>query len=227
MTVLGLSEALRLGSLTVDPAAGDIGRCAIAMVLAANGSGDFYLDDIGEEPDPDEELMELDENDPPLRQNEESSFLSLNVALVSHRALLTYYPWLENTSSDCPWCGKILRSTEMLHHPFDQHVIAGGVPMEALWSWIGGFEPQTPVPPPTRDIGLGVWFDNEEEKRAVIEAAAKAGMRPGSYVVAAVRLVLEQNISLDGYERSRPEILQTQDVSYAPYIGKQSDQVLV
>lgn len=52
-------------------------------------------------------------------------------------------------------------------------------------------------------------------------------MRPEDYVVAATRLVVEHGISLDGYERPRPKILAGQDVCYAPYLGKQRDELLV
>jgi hypothetical protein len=123
-----LSEAIRLGSLLVDdPVAGDIERCAIGMALKANGSDDLETGDIPLAPQPEEELRELDEGDPPVRDGECLTFHGLNVALCSHRALLSEYPWLGFAHGDCPWCGEFLRSTELLHHGFDEHVMAVGL----------------------------------------------------------------------------------------------------
>lgn len=194
-----LSEAIRLGSLLVDdPVAGDIECCAIGMALKANGSDDLETGDIPLAPQPDEELRELDEGDPPVRDGECLTFHGLNVDLCSHRALLSEYPWLGSAHGDCPWCGKFLRSTELLHHGFDEHVMAEGVALEALCSWISQLEPPPEVPPEPRNIGLGVWFADEEEKRALLRTAAAAGPTPESYVAAVARLVMALGLSLQG-----------------------------
>jgi hypothetical protein len=222
-----LSEAIRLGSLLVDhPQAADIERCAIGMALRANGAVP-ETSDISLAPPKDEELRELDEGDPPVRDSECLTFHSLNVALCSHRALLSAYPWLESARSDCPWCGRVLRSTELLHHGFDEHVIGQKVPLEALCSWIASLEPPPLVPPQPRDIGLGVWFEDEGEKRALLRAAAATGLTPEAYVAAAARLVMAHSLPLQGFERPRPAVLPGQGVKYRySELGGTTDLVL-
>lgn len=228
MQELSLSDAIRLGSLAInDPAAGDIDRCAIAMALAANGGVDAHVQPIhctnGE--DDDEDYDEAGHDDLPdgpviLRSAEKKSWRDNN-AYDSHLALIFAYPWLEKAVSDCPWCGVHLRSTELLHHPFDEHVMTGTATIDALASWIAQLEPDPyaiVLRPPSLDLGLGIRFSDEKEKKTIIEAAAAVHMKPDEYIAAAVRLVVERGLVIEQFRKAPPQVGPDTDVSYAPFM---------
>ncbi|HEX4424721.1 MAG TPA: hypothetical protein VH079_04950 [Terriglobales bacterium] len=219
-----LSEDILLGSLTLlNPKAGDIDRCAIKMALLA--SGDVPAEPAyaynamiraDEQDDPEPELYSL-----AIRPQEQTPDRWWH-ALRHHEAMLCVYPWLETASENCPWCNQALQGTALVHHPFDEHVMTGHATMDALCSWIAVIE--SPSIALVRrneslDIGLGVLFADVEEKRSVLQAAEAAGVKPGEYIAAAVRLVLLQNLSVQEHLQPEPETEpKTGGVNYAPYL---------
>jgi hypothetical protein len=203
-----------------DPRAGDIDHCAITMALNAHGAV----------PDPRDALYPHknaecsgDEGDAegeggsamPVRP-EETVSANWFQALRSHEALAQIYSWIDK-GFPCRWCGKELRGTAIVYHPFDEHVMRGGVTIDELCSWIASIEPAAECYGVTLDIGLGVRFASEWEKKSVLQAAAEAGLSANAYVAAAVRLVLESQMPVNGFERADPLIGRQQDVNYAPH----------
>ena len=223
MKKMQLSEALRLGSLLIaNPRAGDIDRCGIAMALHAHGAV----------PDPTDALYphntEGSDNDCldeetgsdstlPVRPTEATSENWLH-ALRCHETLTQIYSWLDK-SFPCPWCGEELLGTRLVYHPFDRHVMASGtgavqISIEELSSWIASIEPPPECYGITLNLGLGVHFASEKEKNSVIRAAAASRMSASGYIAAAVRLVLENDLSIQDYELADPVIGGGQNVSY-------------
>jgi hypothetical protein len=192
---LPLSEALVLGGLMEDhPAVGDVNHCGIGMVLQANDAV----------PDPDNimpptpigYMEDCDE------QDDETDWLTMRaqewksgdwwVTAEWHRRLLEGYPWIKELNIGCPWCRESsLKDTELLHHPFDKHVMTGEITLDALAAWIATIEPPPPPPRlPPLDIGMAARFRSPEERVDVNRAADRLGATLNAYITAAIRAVL-------------------------------------
>jgi hypothetical protein len=216
-----LSEAVRLGSLLVpDPRSGDIARCAITMALYANGMVPKPEDALY----PHQEVCESSEDVDdltalPVRPDEAVSENWLH-ALRCHETLSQIYSWLDK-SFPCPWCGKEVRGTEVVYHPFDDHVMTPGIgtvqiSMDELCSWIAGIEPPLECYGVTLNLGLGVRFASEHEKDAVICAAAEAKLSANAYIAAAVRLALKNHLPVGDFQLGDPVIGPNVHVNYTP-----------
>jgi hypothetical protein len=227
---LALSEAIRLGSLIVsDPRAGDIDRCAITMALKANGElceEDQDYEECEDEYDYENTGQLEAVNEAVLRTLRPQEAVSARwmYALKSHEVLNSIYPWLQR-SFGCPWCGRKLTGTEVVHHPFDAHVMTGQTSIDQLCSWIASVEPspyERPQQGETFNLGLGVHFSNADEKQAVLWAAAEAELTPSDFVAAAVRMAIRNRLSVAGFQRPAPEIGPGQNVNFAPYMRQSS-----
>lgn len=191
---LPLSEALRLGSLMENhPAIGDVNHCAIGMVLRANNAVPDAHDVM-----PPSAVAYTDDR---YEQNEQTDRLTMRaqewesrdwwVTAEWHLRLLDGHPWIKKLNIGCPWCRSLLKDTELLHHPFDKHVMTGEITLDALAAWIATIEPPPPSPPlPPLDIGMGARFRSPEERMDVRRAADRLGVTMNAYITAAIRAVL-------------------------------------
>jgi hypothetical protein len=121
MTNLHLSDAVRLGSfLVADPAAGDVERCAITMVLKAIGA--------------------LPENLYDCRSYRGDLCNQWNTLAYPELTLRGAYPWIDGTFL-CRWCGEELTGECVVWHPFDWHVMHGPVPLDDFCHWLQFIDP--------------------------------------------------------------------------------------
>ena len=167
VTPLSLSDAIRLGSLTVsDPTAGEITKCAIRMGLVANGGA---ANDDGPRLLSHEEYAELHE----VLYDVDADYERFTGR--PGQSLLSTYPWLTTREFFCNWCEKNLHSVEVVYHPFDEHVMTGQVTMDQFCDWLRELE-KCKRPDFTGDLnlGLGILFQNACEKQEVLLAAKDA-----------------------------------------------------
>jgi hypothetical protein len=197
------------------------------MALNANGElpkedGKHHVDEYCDQEDYEDTVEQEAEDEVvvlSVRPQEAGSSRWLH-AFQCHQELKSIYSWLDKTF-ECPWCGEKLTGTTVVHHPFDAHVMTGQTSIDSLCSWIASIEPEPYAPPPSRqafNLGLGILFASEQEKQAVLQAAAEAGLKPGDFITTAVRLVMERRLSVARFQREAPDIGPGQDVSYSPYI---------
>jgi len=196
MSNLPLSDAILLGSLTIsEPKAYDTETCAIAMALAAVGDApdrdNFMLPRVDGRSDySDEDGEGVRDNPLTLRTKDvisgDSGFLA-----EWHIRLLQNYEWLQDIRTSCPWCNAAIRSTELVHHPFDEHVMTGQIALDSLATWIAALEPSPPPPPKILDIGAGMRFGTEREWCDAQRLASELGLSLNAYMTAAVRLTLQ------------------------------------
>jgi hypothetical protein len=59
---------------------------------------------------------------------------------TDQQAAMRVYPWIAQ-GEECPWCGEWMPYEAMVHHPFDQHVMAGEIHLERLCDWLAQIEP--------------------------------------------------------------------------------------
>lgn len=222
MKKLQLSESIRLGSLMVsDPTAGDITRCGIAMALHANGAVPVPEDELYPLPpcpyDLDAEEEARAEAELLLTRPAEAASKHWLAALRSHLALSQIYSWLDKIFP-CQWCERSLQGTQVVYHPFDDHVMRGEITLDALCSWIASIEPPPECYGITLNLGLGVHFASEAEKAAVLRAAAEARVTASAYIAAAARLAVQCHLSVESYLRPEVKVGPGQDVNYAPHL---------
>jgi hypothetical protein len=221
MTKLQLSDAIRLGSFVMAyPRAGDIDRCAITMALHAHGA----VPDPTNVSEPNEFCLEEGDDQAvnteplPVRPSEAYSANFFH-ALRFHEALTDIYSWLDKIFA-CPWCGeggRILQGTQVVYHPFDDHVMTGEITLDAFCSWIALIEPAPETYGITLNLGLGVRFASEVEKESIIRAAAEAGLSPNAYIAASVRLVMEYRLPLEEFQCPDPVIGLGQNVNWSAF----------
>ncbi len=220
MSKLQLSAAVRLGSLLIpSPRARDIDNCAITMALHAHGAVPDPLDAFCPYAGSDcsgaeEESEEGGGYVLPVRPGEAVSENWLQ-ALRCHETLAQMYIWLDKLFP-CPWCERQLQGTEVVYHPFDEHVMSGAASMDGFCSWIASIEPPEESYGVTLDIGLGVHFASQAEKNTVLAAAKRGSLSANAYIAAAVRFVMEHHLQMGGFECADPSIGPQQNVNYSP-----------
>jgi hypothetical protein len=107
-----------------------------------------------------------------------------------HSTLKRLYPWL-NEKQLCPWCADEIHGTELIVHPFAEHVCSEETTLEEQCQWLLDSEEELdPI------VSVAITFRSVDERNAVLWAAQRQKLTLNAFLTAAVRLVLEHRLIL-------------------------------
>ena len=114
--------------------------------------------------------------------------------------LIRLYPWLRQKLL-CPWCGEQIDGTNIVYHPFVQHVCLDEASVEDQCQWLQEAEEELdPL------VSVAIYFRNEDERLRVLWAAQRQKLTLNEFLAAAVRMVLQHRLELTEFAHPDPPV---------------------
>jgi len=112
--------------------------------------------------------------------------------------LVRLYPWLKEKQV-CPWCGKEINETDVICHPFLEHVCQRETTLDDQCQWLQEVEEELdPL------VSVAIYFRTEGERLRVLWEAQRQHLTLNAFLAAAVRMVLQHRLVLTEFARSDP-----------------------
>lgn len=104
--------------------------------------------------------------------------------------LMRLYPWLKQKQV-CPWCARQIDETNILLHPFIEHVCSEETTIENQCQWLQEVEEELdPL------VSVAIYFRTEDERLRVLWEAQRQNLTLNAFLAAAVRMVLQHRLLL-------------------------------
>lgn len=105
-------------------------------------------------------------------------------------ALVHLYPWLKQKQV-CPWCAEQIDETNVICHPFIEHVCQRETTLEDECEWLQEVEEELdPL------VSVAINFRTAEERLRVLWEAQRQHLTLNAFLSAAVRMVLQHRLVL-------------------------------
>lgn len=114
--------------------------------------------------------------------------------------LLKLYPWLKQKQI-CPWCSKEIDESNVIYHPFIQHVCQSEATIEDQCEWM--LEVEQELDPL---ISVAIYFRSEDERLQALWEAKRQNLTLNAFLAASVRMVLQQRLVLTDWACADPPI---------------------
>jgi len=112
--------------------------------------------------------------------------------------LIRLYPWLKDERL-CPWCAEQINETNIICHPFVEHVCTNETTIEDQCQWLQEAEEELdPL------VSVAIYFRSEDERLEVLWAAQRQGLTLNAFLAATVRMALEHRLVLTEFARPDP-----------------------
>jgi len=107
--------------------------------------------------------------------------------------LVRLYPWLKQRLF-CPWCAARMDGTNIICHPFVEHVCQEETSLVEECQWLEEVEEVAEEQDPL--ISVAIFFRTEVERFRVLRAARQQGLTLNAFLAASVRMVVEHQLVL-------------------------------
>ena len=112
--------------------------------------------------------------------------------------LVRLYPWLKHELL-CQWCGEKINGTNILSHPFVEHVCRQEATIEDQYQWLQEAEEELdPL------VSVALYFQTSDERLQVLWAAQRQGLTLNAFLAAAVRMVIQHRLVLTEFASPDP-----------------------
>jgi hypothetical protein len=112
--------------------------------------------------------------------------------------LVRLYPWLKQKQV-CPWCGDQIDETNVILHPFGEHVCREETTLQDQCLWLQEVEEELdPL------VSVAIYFRTEDERLRVLWEAQRQKLTLNAFLTASVRMVLQHRLVLTEFACTDP-----------------------